>query len=165
MSKASSITLVVIALVVLAGGLFFLGTMFGRFSPFGAAPAFGVAGGPDYAYGPMMGGYGPGTMNRQHGPGMMDGPRGFGMMGGAGGPGMMGGYRYTSANTAPLTVKQARAAAEEYLSALNNSDLAIAEIMILITTLMWPSWRPAQARRLNCWSIRLVSAYPSTART
>jgi len=43
---------------------------------------------------------------------------------------MMGGYNNNYANTKPLTVEQAKAAAEKYLANLNNSDLKIAEVMI-----------------------------------
>ena len=57
---------------------------------------------------------------------MMNG-RGPSMMGGNGGN-MMNGYNNT--NLTPLTVDQAKAAAEKYLANLNNSDLHIAEVMI-----------------------------------
>src|SRR6266508_4242185 len=43
---------------------------------------------------------------------------------------MMGGYNNNYANATPLTVEQAKAAAEKYLANLNNSDLKIAEVMI-----------------------------------
>jgi hypothetical protein len=76
----------------------------------------------------MMGGYRPGMMrgygrNDEYG-------YGPGMMGRQRGNGMMGGYGNTFANAAPLTVDQAKAAAQKYLAALNNTDLAIAEVMI-----------------------------------
>jgi hypothetical protein len=65
------------------------------------------------AYGPsgMMGNYG--ANNNAYGPG-----------------GMMGNYGYNNANLTPLTVDQAKSAAEKYLAKLNNSDLQIAEVMI-----------------------------------
>ncbi len=111
MSKALSTTLIVIAVVAVAGGLFFAGSVYGRF--FGSAPA-ALAPNPNYAYGPgMMGQYG-----------------GYSMMRGNRGNGMMGGYGYTNANAAPLTVDQAKAAAQKYLAQLNNADLKIAEVMI-----------------------------------
>ncbi len=50
------------------------------------------------------------------------------MMGG--GRGMMGGNGYNTANAAPLTLDEAKAAAETYLGTLNNSDLVISEIMV-----------------------------------
>src|SRR5437867_3786220 len=43
---------------------------------------------------------------------------------------MMGGYNNNYTNTKPLTVEQAKAAAEKYLANLNNSDLKITEVMI-----------------------------------
>ena len=55
---------------------------------------------------------------------------GPGMMGGYGANGMMGTYGSTNTNLAPLTIDQAKAAAAKYLATLNNSDLAIADVMI-----------------------------------
>jgi len=43
---------------------------------------------------------------------------------------MMGGYNNNYTNAKPLTVEQAKAAAEKYLTNLNNSDLKITEVMI-----------------------------------
>ncbi len=43
---------------------------------------------------------------------------------------MMGGYNNNYANSKPLTVEQAKAAAEKYLANLNNADLEITEVMI-----------------------------------
>ena len=43
---------------------------------------------------------------------------------------MMGGYHNNFGNTTPLTIEQAKSAAEKYLANLNNSDLEIAEVMI-----------------------------------
>ncbi len=112
MSKALSTTLIVIAIVAVAGGLFLAGSVYGRF--FGYAPAVAARPNPNYAYGPgMMGQYGS-----------------YGMMRGIRGNGMMGGYGYNNANTTPLTVGQAKAAAGKYLAQLNNADLTIAEVMI-----------------------------------
>src|SRR6266545_4016933 len=57
---------------------------------------------------------------------------GFFMMGGwmrGGMNPMMGGYNNNYANATPLTVEQAKAAAEKYLTNLNNSDLKITEVM------------------------------------
>ncbi len=104
MNKTLSTTLIVLAVIILAGGIFFAGNIYARAN----------------AYGPsMMFGYGPNN-NSAYGPG--------GMMGGPGG--MMDGYGYNKANLTPLTVDQAKAAAEKYLTNLNNSDLKIAEVMI-----------------------------------
>lgn len=113
-------TLIVIGILVLASGIFFAGSMFARF----------------YAFGPsgMMNGFG---WNNTYGPGGMMGSTGYGsgMMGGRGGNyghhgGMMGGSGYNNTNATPLTVDQAKAAAEKYLANLNNSDLKIAEVMV-----------------------------------
>ncbi len=126
MNKALATTLIVIAVLVLAGGLFFFGTLVGRTMVYRTAAGFGYNA------------WGPGMMAGARGYGMMGGRGGYGMMGGNGygmmnGKGMMNGYGYNAPNTAnaaPLTVAQAKAAAERYLAALNNSDLAIAEVMI-----------------------------------
>src|SRR5512136_2788455 len=118
MKKAFTVTLIVLAILVLAVGIFFAGTMFAR------ASAYGFTG--------MMGGYGRNTgTNYGYGPGMMGGSRaGYGMMGGQGGAGMMQGYGSNSASATPLTLDEAKAAAESYLTSLNNSDLKFSEIMI-----------------------------------
>jgi hypothetical protein len=111
MNKTLSTTLIVLAVLVLAGGIFFAGTMYAQ------ANAFGPGG--------MMGAYNENN-NSAYGPGGMMGM--MNMMGGNGG--MMGGYGYNNANLTPLTVDQAKAAAEKYLANLDNSDLQIAEVMI-----------------------------------
>jgi hypothetical protein len=118
MNKVIRNTLIVLAILVLAGGIFFAGTMFTRLS------AYGFTG--------MMGGYGRNAgNNNRYGPGMMDGSRaGYGMMGGQGGAGMMQGYGSNGASATPLTLDQAKAAAARYLTSLNNSDLKLSEIMI-----------------------------------
>ena len=131
MNKTLTIVLIVVAAIVLLAGAFFVGGMYGRSFLGFAAPGSGTAW--NYGYGPgMMNGYG------FRGPGMMGGRGGYGpggMMGGRGGyGGMMGGYGYGygngSASTPPLTVDQAKSAAEKYLANLNNADLKIAEIMV-----------------------------------
>ena len=121
MNKTLGTILIVLAVVLLAAGIFFAGTVYARAS----------------AYGPgwMMGGYG-WNSNASRGPsGMMNmmgrsgnGAGPAGMMGGNGG--MMNGYGSNNANTTPLTVDQAKAAAEAYLAKLKNDELKIAEIMI-----------------------------------
>ena len=129
MHRALSITLIVIAVLALAGGLFFLGTVYGRNLAYRAAGSFGYNTG---AWGPgmMAGRSGYTMMGAGSGPGMMNGYSGSGMMGRRGGYGMMNGFPYGNANAAPLTVEQARAAAQKYLAALDNSDLTIAEVMV-----------------------------------
>ena len=119
--------------------------MFGRSNGFWAANTLGAAPNNGTGYGPGMmwgrGDYGPGNMmggRGGFGPGGMMGGRGSfgpgGMMGnqnGLGWGGMMDRPGYNSgANVTPLTVDQAKAAAEKYLANLNNADLKIAEVMV-----------------------------------
>jgi hypothetical protein len=120
MNKTLSTTLTVLAVIVLAGAIFFAGSMYARATNFGPSMMYGWN--DNNAYGPnMMNGRGPGMMDgNAYGPG--------GMMGN--GRNMMNGYGYNAANVTPLTVDQTRAAAEKYLAELNNSDLEIAEIMV-----------------------------------
>jgi hypothetical protein len=115
MSKVLTTSLIVVAVVALAGGLFLAGSLYGRI--FAAGPGTWFTGSPNSAYGPgmMSGGYG------------MPFSRGAGNRGGYG---MMGGYATNNNNAVPLTVDQAKAAAGKYLAALNNPDLTIAEVMI-----------------------------------
>jgi hypothetical protein len=137
-NKTLTVTVIVIAVIALAAGVFFVGFMYAR-NVFGiAGPAAGSA--SNYGYGPgMMNGYGgPGMMRGRgnHGLGMMNGGGGYGpggMMGGRGGygpGGMMGGYGYGATSSTPLSVDQAKSAAGKYLANLNNPDLKIAEIMV-----------------------------------
>jgi hypothetical protein len=115
MNKTLSTTLTVLAILALAGGIFFAGSMYARANAFGPS---------------MMNGW---NNNNTYGPSMMNG-RGQNMMGGNGGMmngnsgNMMNGYNNT--DLTPLTVDQAKAAAEQYLANLDNSDLQIAEVMI-----------------------------------
>jgi hypothetical protein len=119
MKKVIRYTLVVIAILVFTGAVFFAGTLFVHASAFG-----------------MMGNYGWNRGDNQgSGPGMMGGSRpGIGMMGGQGGygmgSGMMVGNGYNLANNTPLTFDEAKSSAESYLAKMNNSDLKISEIMI-----------------------------------
>ncbi len=133
MNKILRNSLIVLAILVLAGGLVFAGIFIGGrmiyrlgWMPYSASSSAGRGPG-------MMGtGYGPGMMGNGYGPGMMGNGYRPGMMGNGYGPGMMGGGRYagSSANLQPLTVDQARQSAEKYLAALNNPDLKIAEVMV-----------------------------------
>jgi len=116
MNKALKIVLLVLGIVVLAAGLVFAGTWIGRRTAGGTTLQVPAAA--------ML--YGTG----RRGPGMM-GNDGAGMMDGGRGHGMMGGYGYNNpASAAPLTVDQAYQQAGEYLTALNNPDLKIAEVMV-----------------------------------
>ena len=123
MNKTLGTTLIVLAVLILAGGIFFAGSMYARANTFGPAMMFGYGPNNNSTYSPsnMMGGQG-GMMNMMGGNGRM--------MNGQGGSSMMGGYGYNNANLTPLTVDQAKAAAEKYLATLDNSDLQIAEVMI-----------------------------------
>jgi hypothetical protein len=116
MNKVISTTLIVLAVLVLAGTIFFAGSMYGRINGFGPSMMYGWT---------NNNGYGPNMMNGR-GPSMM----GNGGMMNGGGPVMRNGYGYNNDNLPTLTIDQAKAAAEKYLANLNNSDLKIAEIMI-----------------------------------
>ena len=110
MNKTLSTILIVIAVLALAGGVFFAGSMYARANAYGPA---------------MMFGYG---NNNAYGPGMMNGRGGYGMMGG-----MMGEYGLnngTNPNVTPLTIDQAKAAAEKYIQPLNIQGLETGEVMI-----------------------------------
>ena len=129
MNKSLSTVLIVLAVLVLAGGLFFFGTMVGRTTAFGPMMAFGFGSNTRLAPG-AAGNDNSVGIGRPYPGMMMGGQRGYGMMGGQGSYGMMRGYVNNSAALAPLTVDQAKAAATKYLANLNNSDLKIAEVMI-----------------------------------
>ena len=107
MNKTLSTILIVFTGLLLAGGIFFAGSMYARANAYGPAMMFGN-----------------GWNNNIYGPSMMGQA---GMMNGRGG--MMNRY-YDATNLTPLTIDQAKAAAEKYLANLNNSDLTIGEIMI-----------------------------------
>jgi len=125
-------TLTVLAVLVLAASIFFAGSMFAHFNTFGVGGMMNGFGWNN-TYGPagMMGGsgYGPGMMNGRNSNygygGMMNGRNNY-----YGHGGMMGGNGYNNTNATPLTVDQAKAAAQKYLEALNNTDLKIAEVMV-----------------------------------
>lgn len=125
MNKTLSTTLIVIAVLVLAGAIFFAGSLYARANALGPSMMFGYDPNHSDTYGPgsmmnMMGGTG----------GMTLAPDASAGVNGQGSPGMMGGYSYNNANLTILTVDQAKDAAEKYLTNLNNSDLQIAEVMI-----------------------------------
>jgi hypothetical protein len=110
MNKTLGMILLVTLILVLAGGIFIAGSVYARINSFGPS---------------MMSGYGWDTNNNGYGPGMMNGGGQDGE-----GPNMMGGYNNANVNLTPLSVDQAKSAAEKYLADLNNSDLQIAEVMI-----------------------------------
>lgn len=112
MNKTLSTILIVIAVLALAAGFFFAGSMYSRATAYGPAMMF--------AYGTRN--------NSPYGPGMMNGQGGNGMM-----PGMMGGYGWNNGaapTVAALTVDQAKAAAEKYIQTLNLQGLETGEVMI-----------------------------------
>lgn len=112
MNKTLTTILVVLAIVVLAGGIFFAGTLYARSNM--------MFGWNNNAY----------DSNLMHPGGMMGGNGGMMQQQGGMMHSMMNGYGNTNANLSPLTIEQARAAAETYLANLENSDLVIGEIMI-----------------------------------
>jgi hypothetical protein len=105
-------------------------------------PSGGMMGGFGYGSGMMGGnGYGPGMMGYSQnftgttaygcpgfGEGMMGG-QGYGMMGGMGG-GMMWNSNSPFFAIEPLTLAEATAAVESYLTNLNDSNLELHEVMI-----------------------------------
>jgi hypothetical protein len=120
MNKTFRNTLLVLAVLVLAGAVFFAGNWFAHANAFSRYPGSGAN---QNNYGPsMMHGNG-NTRIYQNG---NNGPRG--MMGGNGG--MMNGYGNNNANHSPISMDQAKVAAEKYLANLNNPDLKISEVMV-----------------------------------
>jgi hypothetical protein len=105
MNKTLNTTLIVLAVLVLAAAIFFTGTVYGR-----SNMMFGWNGNNAFRSGMMGQG------------GMMN------IMGDNGG--MMNWFGGSGTNLTPLTINQAKAAAEKYLANLNNSNLKIAEVMI-----------------------------------
>jgi len=103
MSKPLNTILLVLVIVVLAGGIFFAGTQYARWN--------------------MMFGWGGST-----GFGMMNGNGGPNMMGGNGG--MMNRYNSNKTNFVPLTVDKAKTAAEKYIQSLDVKGLQVGEVMI-----------------------------------
>jgi hypothetical protein len=142
MNRTWRTILIVLGALVVAGGLFFAGTLVARTGILGngrTLPGYGW--GSNYAYGPGMMNNGRG--NDGTGPGMMydrgGGAFGPGMMGGRGrygfgmGPGMMRAYGWNggaTANATPLTIDQAKQAAGKYIQTLNLAGLATADVMI-----------------------------------
>ena len=105
MNKVLTTILTVLAILVLAGFIFFAGSMYARSNL--------MFGWNNRAYGPEVM---TGMMNRS---GIMNRQSE-----------MMNGYRSSNGNLAPVTIDQAKDAAKRYLASLNNADLAVSEIMI-----------------------------------
>jgi len=116
--------LIVLAVLVIGGGLFLAGQVYSRWQ---SASTYGVGWMPmmqtrgwdnnSYGYGPMMGGRGSG-----YGP----------MMGNGRGPMVGGGFGYESGSVdaQPLTVEEARRSAQKYLDTLGVNGLELGEVMI-----------------------------------
>ena len=131
MNKTFSTALIVIAVLVLAGGVFFAGNIYARANVYGSSMMFSNARNNNNNYGPgMMGrGYNNNQTNNSYGPDMMGSGRGGNGMG----PGMMGGNGLnngTNSNVTPLTIDQAKAAAVKYIQSLNGQVLEAGEVMV-----------------------------------
>jgi hypothetical protein len=126
MNKTLSTTLTILAVLVLAVVIFFAGSMYARINAFGPSMMFGWNNSNTYGPGGMMGNGRAPSMMQGYGRNNANGYGPGGMMGNGGN--MMNGYN--NANLTPLTVDQAKVAAEKSLANLNNSDLQIAEVMI-----------------------------------
>ena len=105
MNKTLSTTLIVIAVLALAGIAFFAGTMYARVNTFGPSMMFGNGWNNNNSYSPNN---------------MMNGR----------GPNMMNGYGYNNPDLTPLSVDQAKAATDKYIQPLNLQGLEIGEVMI-----------------------------------
>jgi len=131
-NKTLSTTLIVIAVLALGVGAYFAGDAYARTGSYG----WNNNNQSNSGYGPgMMGsgrGYNNGQSNDSYGPGMMGGGRGYNnnQPNSSYGPGMMGGYNGTNANVTPLTIDQAKAAAEKYIQTLNIQGLETGEVMV-----------------------------------
>jgi hypothetical protein len=129
MNKTLSTTLIVIAVLALAGGVFFAGSMYARANAYGPEMMSGYNNNTTYGPGMTLAPGASAGVNGNGGYGMMDSGRGGYSMG----PSMMGGNGWnngTSANVTPLTVDQAKAAAEKYIQTLNIQGLETGEVMI-----------------------------------
>ncbi len=127
MNKILQIVLVVVGILVLAGGLFFAGTFLGsRLNQQAGVSAPGVAlgrGGQD----PSGQRNGPGTGGGR----MNDGGGGRGTGWGAGPFGMMPGNDRGQASLTPVTIDEAKTAAQTYLTALKIDGLEIGDVTLI----------------------------------
>lgn len=114
-------TLIVLAVIVLASGIFMAGNMFAFTNGFGTGWMMGNYGVNDYGPGMMNGigknNYGPANMMNSNGSNSY-------------GPGMMGGAGGNNSNTTPLSVDQAKTAANAYIKVLGLGGLDVAEVMV-----------------------------------
>lgn len=126
MNKILKTILIVIGLLLLAGGSLFAGWLFAnnRARSAALAPSFFMRGydwkKPAYAQFPA---FGPGRMGGRGG--MMGGRAYSGYR-----PGMMGGYRSGLTDLQPLSIAQAEDAAQKYIDNLGVDGLKIGEVMV-----------------------------------
>ena len=111
--------LIALAVLVIGGGLFFAGQVYG-----GWRSASFYGGG----WMPMMGGRGAWNNSPAYGP--MMGGRGAWNNGPAYGPMMGGGFGSNYADVQPLTIDEAEQAAQTYLDTLNVDGLEMDEVMV-----------------------------------
>ncbi len=102
MNNILKVALIVVAVLAVAGGLFFAGQVYGSWQNGSQYGFWGM---------PMMRGFGGGQTGYARGP----------MMG--------GGYSY-AANVQPLTVDEAKQSAQKYVDSLGLSDLSLGEVMV-----------------------------------
>jgi hypothetical protein len=116
MNTLLKVSLIVVAVLVIVGGLFFAGQVYGSWQSGSQYGFWGM---------PMMRGYGWQGNQSNYGRGPMSGGgRGYGpMMGNGYGPG------YTT-NFQPLTVDEAKQSAQKYVDSLGLTDLSLGEVMI-----------------------------------
>ena len=114
MNNILKIALIVVAVLAVAGGLFFAGQVYGSWQNGSQYGFWGT---------PMMGGYGMQSNQAGYSRGpMMGGGRGYG--------GMMGGGYSNVANVQLLTVDEAKQSAQKYVDSLGLSDLSLGEVMV-----------------------------------
>jgi len=121
MNKTLKTVLITLLVLVVAGGLFFTGQAYSRWN---SASFYGdgwmpMMNGRGAGYGPTSNGRGNG-----YGPSMMGNGRGNGY-----GPMMGNGYG-GAANAQPLTIEEAKTAAQNYIDSLNISGLELGEVMV-----------------------------------
>jgi hypothetical protein len=139
MNKILSTTLIVLAVLAVAGGVFFFGTVYARTNTYGPGTTFAPGAHMFWENAPLnAGGFrNNSNINNNYGPGMMGGRGSSGMRrvmpGGQRGYGMMSGYgqnNWGNSAVTTLTVDQVRQAAETYIQSLNVQGLEIGEVMI-----------------------------------
>jgi len=105
MNKTLTTILTTLAIIILAGVIFFAGSVYAR--------SHMMLGWSNSTFGPNV------MFQMMKRSGMMNGQNG-----------MMSRSAFNNSIVAPLTIDEAKAAAEKYLANLNGSDLEIAEVMV-----------------------------------